>query len=198
VDAPIGPRVVVVGTSGVGKTTFAARLAATRGWPHVELDAFMHEPGWIEAAPDVFRARVEAATTGRHWVVDGNYELARDIVWTRATTLVWLDYSRPRTMARVIRRSVWRAVTRTELWNGNREDWRQWADPEHPIRWAWTKHPERRQRYPALLAEPDWAHLRVHRLRRSRDSRRLLREVAARMVCRMVCAMVCPMVCPMV
>jgi len=174
----VGPRVVVVGTSGVGKTTFAARLAAALGCRHVELDAYMHEPGWVEAEPDVFRARADVATTDREWVVDGNYELARDIVWPRATTLVWLDYSRPLIMVRVIRRSVWRAVTRVELWNGNREDWRRWADPEHPIRWAWTKHPERRRKYPTLLAEPHWAHLRVHRLRRPRDARRLLRDVA--------------------
>ncbi len=31
-----------------------------------------------------------------------------------------------------------RALTRRELWNGNRESFRNWLDPEHPIRWAWA------------------------------------------------------------
>jgi hypothetical protein len=28
------------------------------------------------------------------------------------------------------------ATTRRELWNGNRETFRDWLDPDHPIRWA--------------------------------------------------------------
>jgi hypothetical protein len=35
--------------------------------------------------------------------------------------LVWLDYERPVIMARVISRTFFRAVLRTELWAGNRE-----------------------------------------------------------------------------
>jgi hypothetical protein len=35
--------------------------------------------------------------------------------------LVWLDYEHPLIMARVISRTFFRAVLRTELWAGNRE-----------------------------------------------------------------------------
>jgi hypothetical protein len=35
--------------------------------------------------------------------------------------LVWLDYERPVIMARLISRTLFRAVLRTELWAGNRE-----------------------------------------------------------------------------
>ena len=97
----------------------------------------------------------------------------RDLVWGRANQLVWLDYERPLIMMRVIRRSVWRAITRKPMWNENREDWRSWADPEHPIRWAWVKHGERRRKYPELLRRPEYAHLEVLRLRHPRETRRL-------------------------
>src|SRR5439155_11910191 len=90
----LGTRLVVVGTSGSGKTTIAARLAALLAVPHVELDAFQHGPNWEQATEAQLRARAAAATTGDGWVVDGNYSAVRDVVWPRATTIVWLDYDR--------------------------------------------------------------------------------------------------------
>lgn len=39
-------RIVVVGSFGAGKSTFARRVAAARGIPHIELDAHWHLPGW--------------------------------------------------------------------------------------------------------------------------------------------------------
>src|SRR5206468_7643130 len=71
---------------------------------------------------------------------DGIRDLIVTGVQTCALPILWLDYDRPLIMARVIRRSVWRAITRKPMWNENRENWRSWADPEHPIRWAWAKH----------------------------------------------------------
>ena len=175
----LGPRIAVVGTSGAGKTTLSARLAARLGYPHIELDAFQHGPNWQQATVDELRARTEPATARDRWVCDGNYEAVRDLVWGRADQLVWLDYERPLVMARVIRRSVWRAITRKPMWNENREDWRTWADPEHPIRWAWAKHGERRRKYPELLRQPEYAHLEVLRLRHPREARRLLATASA-------------------
>ena len=85
-------RVVVVGTSGAGKTTLAGELARVLGVSHVELDAYRHGPNWTETPDDIFREKISGALTGQDWVVDGNYSVARDIIWTRATTVVWLDY----------------------------------------------------------------------------------------------------------
>ncbi|WP_436796679.1 AAA family ATPase, partial [Escherichia coli] len=42
--------VVVVGTSGAGKSTFSAALAARLGCTHVELDRLYWGPGW-QAVP---------------------------------------------------------------------------------------------------------------------------------------------------
>jgi adenylate kinase family enzyme len=172
----LGSRVTVVGASGTGKTTFARALAAAIGAPHVELDALYHGPSWTPAPDDVFRARVDDATSGPSWVVDGNYSPVRDLTWGRADALVWLDYPRRVAMVRVVRRSVARAVTQEELWNGNREDWRTWTHASHPIRWTWARFPERRATYPRLLVGfPD---LDVFRLRRPRDAAALLRAVS--------------------
>jgi adenylate kinase family enzyme len=170
----LGPRIAVVGTSGAGKTTLSARLAELLRCPHIELDAFQHRPNWQQAKVEELRALTDRATAGERWVCDGNYEAVRDLVWGRANQLVWLDYERPLIMARVVRRSVWRAVTRKPMWNDNREDWRAWADREHPIRWAWAKHGERRRKYPELFRQPEHTHLEVLPLRHPRETRRLI------------------------
>ena len=66
-------------------------------------------------------------------------------------------------MQQVIRRSVVRAVTRRELWNGNREDVREWIRPDHPIRWSWSQHGRKRAEYAARLLEPEYGRLDVQR-----------------------------------
>jgi adenylate kinase family enzyme len=171
----VGPRVLVVGTSGAGKTALAARLARRLGGPHIELDEFKHGPNWTERSAEEMRTRTAAAIAGVDvWVVDGNYTEVRDVVWPRATTLVWLDYPRHLVMRRVVRRSIARAVTRRELWNGNRSDWRRWGDPDHPIRWAWRTHRAKREEYERLSALPEWSNLEVMRLRRPREAKSLL------------------------
>jgi adenylate kinase family enzyme len=159
-------RVVVVGTSGSGKTTFAAALAARLGVPCVELDALHWGPGWTPAPSDTFRARVVAATAGPAWVVDGNYSTLRELTWGRADTLVWLDYALPVVVTRLVRRTLTRMWRREELWGtGNRETWRNvFFARDSLLRWAVGQHGRQRRRYPALLTG-EFAHLRRYRIR---------------------------------
>jgi adenylate kinase family enzyme len=162
-------RIAVVGTSGAGKTTLAKRIAIEIGLPYVELDALHWGPGWQALGvsdPGEFARRVAAATAAEAWVVDGNYGAVRALVWDRATHLVWLDYGRPLIMVRVVKRSLLRAIDGAELWAGNREDWRKWWRPSHPIRWAWSTWQRRRSQFEELLGRAEYAHLVVLRLRR--------------------------------
>jgi adenylate kinase family enzyme len=159
-------RIVLTGISGAGKSTLAAQLAQGLGVPQVELDALYWEPRWTMASPAAFAARVDAATAGPAWVADGNYRAVRPLLWGRATHLVWLDYGRPVVMARVIRRSLLRALSGRELWNGNRERWRNLLEPDHPIRYAWRQWAPRRRELETLLDSGEYPHLAVLRLRR--------------------------------
>ena len=143
------------------------RLAAEFGLPHIELDAINWQPGWRglnEHDPAELMRRVNAATMARAWVVEGGYSQVRPLVWSRATHVVWLDYSRPMIMQRVIRRSILRAIDRRPLWNGNRERWWWWLKADHPIRWAWDTWARRRAQFAEQLSQPQFAHLAVHRL----------------------------------
>jgi adenylate kinase family enzyme len=147
-------------------------VRSPRAIPHVELDSIFHQANWVPLSDAEFRARVAARVDGECWVIDGNYAVVRDLVWDRATTVVWLDLPRWQIMAHVIARSVSRAVTRTELWNGNRKRWSALLAADHPIRWAWRTCHDRRRRYEELR-DVRWV-----RLRSRREMRRWLDEVA--------------------
>ncbi len=168
-------RVLVSGISGAGKSTLARRLAAAKGLPYQELDALFHGPGWTERP--TFVADVEALAAQDRWVFDSDgYGAVRDVLWSRADTLVWLDLPRRQVMLRVLRRSLWRALRRVELWNGNREGFGAWKDSGHPVRWAWHQHGARRALVAARVADPAWGHLTVHHLRSTREARRWWRS----------------------
>lgn len=165
-------RVLVMGTSGSGKTTTARRLAAKLDVPHVELDAIYHQPGWTELPRDEFRVRVTAATEADGWVIDGNYSDVRDLVLAGADAVVWLDLPRWLVMRRVITRTLHRAITRQVLWNGNREpltNLYRWAPEKNIIRWAWTRHPTYAKKYGDVMQDPANAHVRFIRLRSQRE-----------------------------
>lgn len=161
-------RVSIVGNSGSGKTVLAHEIAAALGAPVIQLDAVFHQPGWEPLPADLFRDRIRRMTTGDRWVVDGNYAAVRDIVWSRADTVIWLDLPRWRVMVRVIRRSLGRLSLGQELWNGNRERWANLLKREpdkNIVLWAWTTHAWRRRQYAALMIGPAEQHEHWIRLR---------------------------------
>src|SRR5215471_5891029 len=114
-------RISVVGTSGSGKTTIAGKLAGILRVPHIELDALHWSANWEPAPDDLFRSRVREAVGADRWVVDGNYsKTARDLVWARIDAVVWLDFSLPVIIHRLLRRTIRRILTGEECCNGNR------------------------------------------------------------------------------
>jgi adenylate kinase family enzyme len=164
----------VVGTTSSGKSTLAKQLADKIGGDFIELDALHWEPGWKEADLAVFRQRVEKATSSKPalseveaaWVVAGNYRVVRDIVWSKAEAIIWLDYSLPVIFWRLLTRTIRRAITKEVLWNENRETFwghlKLWSE-ESLFHWLFKTYWRRKQEYPALFAEPCFSHLKIFR-----------------------------------
>lgn len=172
-------RVSVVGVTGSGKTTFAAALAAKLQVPHIELDALHWEPNWIMADLEVFRSRVAGQVSADGWVVDGNYSKVRDLVWSRADTVVWLDYPFALTFARLLRRTLARTYSGQELWNGNRERLaEQFFSRESLLLWAIKSYPKQRATLPTLLTSQAYSHLDVLRFRTPRTAQHWLASLS--------------------
>ena len=95
--------------------------------------------------------------------------------------MVWLDLPRRTVMRRVIWRSFRRVAGRVELWNGNRERWRNLFSlkkEESVISWAWQTHTANRVKFEAAMADPENGHLRFVRLTSPAAVRRFLRVVS--------------------
>jgi adenylate kinase family enzyme len=144
-------RINIIGSSCAGKSTFAARLAAALDVPHIELDALHWEPGWTEVSWDVFRSRVADATTGEAWVADGNYSKARDILWPRLDTIIWLDYPFALVLWRAIRRTLARTLRGDPCCNGNRESLRRTFSRDSILLWVIQTHRSKQQAMRKLL-----------------------------------------------
>lgn len=84
-------RVLVVGTSCSGKTTFARTVSETCGIYHIELDALHWRPNWTEPPETELRKVLEVEAARDEWVLDGNYSYTHDVSWHSATHLVWLN-----------------------------------------------------------------------------------------------------------
>ena len=66
-------RVLVIGSGGAGKSTFATRLGARLGLPVIHLDRVYWQPGWVETPKDEWLRKVEEMCAADAWVMDGNY-----------------------------------------------------------------------------------------------------------------------------
>ena len=169
-------RVSIVGSTGTGKTTYARELALALGVPHTELDALAWGPNWTLADAETLQARVRTAIAGDAWVVDGNYggRGARQLVWARADTIIWLDFSLRVIYANLWRRTVARLRDKQELWpgTGNRETVRNaFFSRDSLFVRALRTYWRRKRNYARLFASPDVAHARTLRFRTPAEAR---------------------------
>jgi energy-coupling factor transporter ATP-binding protein EcfA2 len=173
-------RIVIIGRTGSGKTTLARQLAAALGVPHVELDSLYFGPDFSTAPLDLLRERTRLAIAGERWVTDGNKKAVRDLVWPRADTLIWLDYSLAVSLWRLAKRAIWRTSTLKEQAaesGGKQALPRQMLSAAKGVLTALRSHMGQRREYPILFAQPENQHLAVLRLRSPRAAQRWLRRV---------------------
>lgn len=173
---PVGPRIVIYGPSGSGKTTLSRALGEKLGLPAVELDAVFHaHPNWVDLSREEFRERVSAllADLGGGWAMDGNYGHVRDLLLTRADTVIWLRLPFRTVYWRLARRTLTRAARHQHLWNGNYESWRQLVTADSMLWWgikSWRTNVAKTKLALATTAH----HARVFVLRNPRQVRALV------------------------
>lgn len=169
---------MVVGTSCSGKTTLSRRMAEALDIPCVELDVVFWGPDWSECPTDEFREAVRRRAATDQWVVDGNYSKVRDILLSRATDAVWLNYSFPVVFWRALSRTCRRIISREELFGGNRETfWKSFFTRDSILWWVMRTHRYRKRLYRELFSGGAGARVRLTELRRPHEADDLIARI---------------------
>ena len=157
-------RVIVVGTTGSGKSTLAEELSKQFDLDFIELDALYWLPDWEHRTNQDFCTRVEEATRCSCWAIAGNYRITREITWSRAEAIIWLDYPLWTIFWRLWRRTWQRWWKQEILWDTNKERlWPQfkiWSE-DSLFHWLFKTYWRRKSEYPLLFARPEYAHLKI-------------------------------------
>ena len=138
-------RVLVIGSGGAGKSTFASRVAEQICVELIHLDALYWQPGWVKTPKADWARIVDALTERESWVMDGNYGGTLERRLAACDTVVFLDLPRIVCLLRVLRR-------RLRFHNRARPDMNAGC-PERLswefLSWIWTYPTQRR---PGILA----------------------------------------------
>ncbi|MEO9181646.1 MAG: DNA topology modulation protein FlaR [Acidimicrobiales bacterium] len=89
--ATVGRRVLVIGMSGSGKSTFSQALSAKTGLPAIHLDLHYWKPGWVRPSENEWREKQRRLLASETWIADGNYYESLDLQLLRADTVIVLD-----------------------------------------------------------------------------------------------------------
>lgn len=120
-------KVLVIGSGGAGKSTFARRLGRATGIEVIHLDAVYWGAGWAEPAKEEWRATVEELLKRDSWIMDGNYGGTLDLRLEACDAVVFLDLPRRVCLWRVLkRRALYRHSPRPDMAPGCPEklDWK--------------------------------------------------------------------------
>lgn len=167
-------RILVIGSSGAGKSVFAAKLAERMGLPLIHLDAIYWKPGWVKTPKDEWQRTVDELLARDRWVMDGNYAGTLDRRLSACDTVVFLDLPRTVCLWRAVKRRImYRRRSRPDMTPGCQErvTWEF-------IRWIWEYPRKQRPRVMARLAAPRPDQQAVV-LRSTADADRFLRSIPA-------------------
>ena len=88
----LGRKILVLGCSGSGKSTFAKRLRDQTGLPLIHLDNVWWKPDRTHISREEFDRRLEALLRGDRWILDGDYSRTYEPRIWACDTVIFLDY----------------------------------------------------------------------------------------------------------
>jgi len=142
-------KILVIGSGGSGKSTFATRLGTLLNLEVSHLDKFFWRPGWSKPAPEEWLRIVTDLTDRDSWILDGNYSGTLDLRFEKCDTVVFLDLSRWVCLWRIVTRALhYRNADRPDMAEGCPEklDWEF-------VLWVWNYPRRTKPKVVKLLRE---------------------------------------------
>lgn len=91
-DGQMLQKVLVIGSPGAGKSTFARKLRDITGLPLYYLDMLWHKPDQTTIARQEFDAKLQEMMEGQRWIIDGNYSRTLEMRLQYCDTVFLLDF----------------------------------------------------------------------------------------------------------
>ena len=88
----IGDRIIILGCSGSGKSTFARRLQGITGLPLIHLDNLWWRANGTHVSREAFDRALAAALAGERWIIDGDFRRTYAARFRACDTVFFLDY----------------------------------------------------------------------------------------------------------
>lgn len=85
-------RIMIIGSPGAGKSTFARKLRGITELPLYYLDTIWHKPDRTNISKEEFDERLKEIVKEDRWIIDGNYQRTLKIRLERCDTVFFLDY----------------------------------------------------------------------------------------------------------
>ena len=127
-------RVLVLGSSGSGKSTFAQQLGKKLNIEVIHLDSHYWQPDWTDTPDEEWKQKISQLLEKESWIMDGNYTstLAQRLEY--ADTVIFLDLNRVKCLWRCVDRYLkYRGENRPELAAGCNEK----IDKDF-LKWIWN------------------------------------------------------------
>jgi len=99
-------KILIIGSGGAGKSTFARRLGERLKLEVIHLDRLYWKPGWIERPKDEWRKIIQELLSRDAWIIDGNYSGTFAQRMAECDTVIFLDIARSICLWRVLKRTI--------------------------------------------------------------------------------------------
>ncbi len=85
-------KIIVIGSPGAGKSTFARKLRDVTGLPLFYLDMLWHRPDKTNISKEEFDAKLHEILAQEQWIIDGNYQRTIEMRLKACDTVFFLDF----------------------------------------------------------------------------------------------------------
>lgn len=87
-------RIIVVGSSGSGKSYLSKRLARITELPLIHLDKEFWRPDWQKTPREEWIQKQRTWIASEEWILDGNYDSTMEMRFSAADLVIYLDVHR--------------------------------------------------------------------------------------------------------